>query len=82
MIFSLSIFVAIIISSCGSYSTGELTGVQGRKKYFEPDPFGMVFIPQGTFNMGPSDQDVAWAQTTFTKTVSVDPEKTGVPLTA
>lgn len=71
-LFLLSILVALIIYGCGSTSSGELTGVQGRKKYFEPDPFGMVFIPQGSFNMGPSDQDVSWAQTTFTRTVSVE----------
>jgi gliding motility-associated lipoprotein GldK len=64
--------IALIISSCGSYSNGELTGVPGRDKYFEPDPFGMVFIPQGSFNMGQNDQDVAWAQNTFTRTVSVE----------
>ncbi len=62
-----------IFSSCKNYYSGELTGVQGRKKYFEPEPFGMVFVPQGSFNMGPSDQDVAWAQNKFTKTVTVEP---------
>lgn len=61
-----------MLSSCGSYNTGELTGVPGRTRYFEPEPFGMVFIPQGSFNMGPSDQDVAWAQNSFSTTVSVD----------
>jgi formylglycine-generating enzyme len=68
------IVCAIFSGSCGkSGSNGELTGVPGRGKYFEPDPFGMVFIPQGSFNMGPSDQDVAWAQNTITKTVTVEP---------
>ena len=33
----------------------------------------MVFVPQGSYNVGPSDQDVAWAQNTFSKTVTVDP---------
>ncbi len=65
--------VAIIASSCGNYSSnGELVGVPGRKKWFEPDPFGMVFIPQGAFTMGPSDQDVAYAMNTQTRTVTVD----------
>lgn len=67
----LSALVAIL-SSCGSTSTGELTGVEDRKKYFEPEPFGMVFVPQGSFNMGPSDQDVAWAQNNLSKTVTID----------
>jgi len=68
--------LVILASSCGtggSYSNmGELTGVSKRKKYYEPEPFGMVFIPQGSFNVGPSDQDVAWAQNNFSKTVTVD----------
>lgn len=64
----------VLISSCGGGSdNGELVGVPGRDKYFEPDPFGMVFIPQGSYTMGRSDQDVAWAQTTMAKTVTVEP---------
>jgi gliding motility-associated lipoprotein GldK len=31
----------------------------------------MLFIPMGSYNMGPSDQDVPWAMTTQAKTVSV-----------
>lgn len=68
----ISIVFAILSGSCSKTSSGELTGVEGRKSYFEPDPFGMVFIPQGSFNMGPSDQDVSWAENINTKTVSVD----------
>ena len=71
---SIGFVVAIlIISSCSNYRGSELVGVQGRARYFEPDPYGMVFIPQGSFTMGPNDQDVAWAQTNFTRTVTVDP---------
>lgn len=62
-----------LFSSCGEYYSGELTGVSGRKKYFEPEPFGMVFIPQGSYNVGPSDQDVPFAQNTFSKTVTTEP---------
>lgn len=58
--------------SCSNYNAGELTGVQGRKGWFESEPYGMVFVPMGSFTMGPSDQDVAWAMNSFTKTVSVD----------
>ena len=67
------ILAVLIISSCSNYKSGELTGVPGRTKFFEPDPYGMVFIPQGSFTMGNDDQDVTWAQTTFSKTVTVDP---------
>jgi formylglycine-generating enzyme len=65
--------LAILLSSCGSNSgSGELVGVQDRPHYYEPDPYGMIFIPTGSFTMGPNDQDVAWAQNVTTRTVSVD----------
>ena len=35
------------------------------------DPYGMLYIPMGSYNMGPSDQDVPYALTTQAKTVSV-----------
>ena len=31
----------------------------------------MLFIPMGSYNMGPNDQDVPWAMTAQAKTVSV-----------
>ena len=47
----ISLVLAALSGSCGKGTgEGELTGVKGRPKYFEPDPFGMVFIPQGSFN--------------------------------
>jgi hypothetical protein len=33
-------------------TTGELVGVDGRKAYAEPDPFGMVAVPNGSFADG------------------------------
>jgi formylglycine-generating enzyme required for sulfatase activity len=65
------ISLAAILCGCSSSTNGELTGVQNRKKYFEPHPYGMVFIPLGSFTMGASDQDVAWSQNAMSKTVSV-----------
>ncbi len=67
------VLALLIIAGCSNYKSGELTGVPGRAKYFEPDPFGMVFVPQGSFTQGNNDQDVAWAQTTFSRTITVDP---------
>lgn len=67
------IVLLIIIASCSSGGGGgELTGVQGRRGYFEPDPFGMVFVPQGSYTMGASDQDVAFAQNNSSRVVSVE----------
>lgn len=68
-----SIVLVIILSSCGKGSyNGELVGVQGRKKWYEPDPYGMMFIPQGSFNVGPSDEDISFAMNALSKTVTVD----------
>lgn len=65
-------FILGLISSCGSVNEGELTGVPGREKYYEPDPYGMVFVTQGSFTTGPADQDVSWAQNNGSKTITVD----------
>lgn len=53
--------------------TGELTGVPNREVWYEPQPYGMVFIRQGSYNMGLTDQDVPSAMTAFQKTVSIKP---------
>ncbi len=58
--------------SCGrSGNGGELVGVRKGGKWTEPSPYGMTFIPRGSINIGPSDQEVNWTGTP-TKTVSVD----------
>lgn len=63
--------VAVTLYGCGSTGTGELIGVQGRPQWFQPDPYGMVYIPMGSFHMGPSDQDVPYNQTAQNRMVSV-----------
>lgn len=65
------LFVAALLSSCGNDGNGYLTGVQGRQNWFQEDPYGMVYIPMGSFNMGPSDQDVTYGVTAQSKTVSL-----------
>lgn len=65
---TLSIFTFI---GCNKSGNGELTGVKGRGKWFEPTPYGMTFIHRGSFNLGPNDQDPANSATPV-KTVSVD----------
>ncbi len=69
----LVIIVALLASSCGNEGNGELVGVPDRPDWFESQPFGMAFIPMGSYNMGPNDQDVPFAMTSQTKTVSIDP---------
>jgi formylglycine-generating enzyme required for sulfatase activity len=63
------LFLAVL-SSCNKGGQGELTNGQRRKPYYEPIPYGMKFIKQGSFNIGPSDQEVNQANTPV-KTVSV-----------
>ena len=63
--------IVTILMSCGSSGNGELVGVQQREFWNPTDPYGMVFIPQGSFVMGPSDQDVPFANVSASKRVSV-----------
>lgn len=68
------IIVTLIIATlygCGGSGNGELIGSQNRQIWNPTDPYGMVFIPQGSYNMGPSDQDVPFANVSQSKTVSV-----------
>lgn len=61
------------LSSCSSRSDrGEVIGVHQRA--FRNDlPYGMVYIPGGSFLMGQTDQDVTFAQITQNKQVTVPP---------
>tara|TARA_B100000900_G_scaffold412048_1_gene433028 strand:- start:6065 stop:7432 length:1368 start_codon:yes stop_codon:yes gene_type:complete len=63
--------IAAALSSCTTSGNGELIGVQNRPIWNPTDPYGMVYLPQGSFNMGPGDQDVPYAHVTQHKTVSV-----------
>src|SRR4030043_772689 len=67
-----ALILLLILTGCGSSNNGELTGVLGRKKFFEPEPFEMAFIPAGNFIMGPSDQDAVFAMNSISKSVTVD----------
>lgn len=66
----IGLLLILILGSCNRDWTSQLTSKQNRKPYFEPIPYGMNFIKQGSINIGPSEQDVATSSTT-TKTVSV-----------
>jgi gliding motility-associated lipoprotein GldK len=63
--------VAIALSSCSTSGNGELIGIENRPFWNPTDPYGMVYVEQGSFNMGPGDQDVPYAHVTQHKTVSV-----------
>jgi len=59
-------------SSRGLPNDGQLHGVALNKKYIMPKPPGMVYIPPGTFHMGPSDEDINYAYTARNKQVSIN----------
>jgi len=70
----LVVAIAIILGSCGSSDIGELYGVQNRPQNWEqPLPYGMTYIPAGSYNMGPADQDVPYNMISKSRTVTVDP---------
>ncbi len=82
-LFSLIALVAIVsLSSCkliggknkGGKSLpndGQLHGVEPGSRWNLTKPLGMVFVPPGTFHMGPSDEDINYAYTARNKQVSI-----------
>ena len=69
LLIAVVIWGALGFSGCSKSGNGELTGVQNRPKWRETQPYGMVFIRRGSFNIGPSDQDASMSGVP-TKTVS------------
>ncbi|MBA4408260.1 MAG: SUMF1/EgtB/PvdO family nonheme iron enzyme [Bacteroidota bacterium] len=66
----IGLLVVVLFGSCNKDWTSQLTSAQNRKPYFEPIPYGMNFIKQGSMNIGPSEQEVDHTDTK-TKTISV-----------
>ncbi|MXV17581.1 SUMF1/EgtB/PvdO family nonheme iron enzyme [Hufsiella ginkgonis] len=62
---------AAVWSSCGSNAGGELVGVRSKKFNNQRVPYGMVYIPGGSFIMGQTDQDITFAQIAQNKQVTV-----------
>jgi len=65
----LASFIAVV-TGCNK-KAGELVGVTDREKWFQPDPFGTLYVPMGSYHMGPSDEEVTTAHTAKSKMVSV-----------
>lgn len=69
------IIAAIMLSGCGNRAfrnaQGQLTGVPNRPKFTPPQPYGMVYIPSGSFHMGASDEDITSTFTAPNKVVTV-----------
>jgi gliding motility-associated lipoprotein GldK len=61
-----------LISSCGkSGASGELVGAGAKNFKSNEVPYGMVYIPSGTFVMGQTDQDITFGQLAQNKQASV-----------
>ena len=69
LVLSLVVFTLV---GCSNTNQGELVGVRKKTKQFNhPDPFGMAFVPMGSFTMGVGGQDITSGQTAQPKTISV-----------
>lgn len=69
---------AVILSGCGKFGKskgqpddGQLHGVAPGSRYIMSKPPGMVYVPPGTFHMGPSDEDINYTFTARNKQVSI-----------
>src|SRR6201996_5858145 len=69
--FLIAVLGAAIVSGCGSRSDrGEVLGVS-QPTFRSEVPYGMAYIPSGTFLMGQTDQDITFAQIAQTKQVTI-----------
>ncbi len=81
LLFNLVIMAALsmVFVSCGKLKSskgglpndGQLHGVAPGGKYVLPKPPGMVYISQGTFHMGGSDEDINYAFTARNKQITI-----------
>ena len=72
---ALIVICGLILTGCGGsgykYYKGELLGIPDRPNWKGINPFGMLYIPTGTFHIGPSDQDVNHALWQRSKSISI-----------
>ena len=73
----IAVLAVVTFSSCKSNQSasmpndGQLHGVAPSKTWLQVRPPGMVYIPPGTFHMGPSDEDINYSYTARNKSVSI-----------
>lgn len=63
--------IIIFMGSCGNSDNGQLVGVKKRPHFYQPDPYGMVYIPMGSFTIGATGEDITHAFNNEPKTISV-----------
>ena len=68
------LLIIVILGSCSNSGNGELVGVNKKSKpFYQPDPYGMAYIPMGSYTMGGGDEDILYGQAHEPKTISVSP---------
>ena len=62
----------MFLASCSNSGNGELVGTRKNSKpFYQPDPYGMVFVPMGSYTMGAGDEDLTHSHMIQPKTISV-----------
>ncbi|MCD4734488.1 MAG: SUMF1/EgtB/PvdO family nonheme iron enzyme, partial [Bacteroidales bacterium] len=67
------LLIIIVLGSCSSSGNGELVGVQDRRTYYQAMPYGMAYVPLGSYTMGVANQDVPYALVHQPKTITITP---------
>ena len=65
------VLLVLLTIACGRRENGQLLGVLDRPTWKGINPYGMVYVPSGTFHIGPSDQDVSNTYIQRQKAVSI-----------
>lgn len=69
---SIVLMTATFFFSCGgSKESGQLIGVQKRPTWNAINPYGMVYVPSGSFTVGTGDQDLSMTMIQRPKTISI-----------
>ncbi|MBN1338578.1 MAG: SUMF1/EgtB/PvdO family nonheme iron enzyme [Bacteroidales bacterium] len=65
--------IILVLGACSNAGNGELVGVENRRPYYQPMPYGMAYVPLGSYTMGVANQDVPYALVHQPKTVTITP---------
>lgn len=62
--------LVLLVTSCQKGEIYNADKIRNRGSWFEPSPFGMVYVQRGSFHIGPSDDELF--EHNRTRTISVD----------
>ncbi|MCX6190346.1 MAG: SUMF1/EgtB/PvdO family nonheme iron enzyme [Bacteroidetes bacterium] len=65
------VMAIVVLAGCTGGDNGQLYGTPNRPIWTHPQPFGMIYVPTGTYHMGQSDQEVGSHQIHRNKQVSI-----------